>query len=102
MGRAKSRTSLTMRFSRVTSSSMSATASRSAASPGSPCRSVWSDALMIINGLRISWAITVDRRPSDVRRSFCEISRWNRTIESVNVLNVVARSRASSSSHLFP
>ena len=53
---------------------------------------------MIISGLRTSWAMTVDRRPSDESRSFCDISRWNRAIESVKVLNVVASSRASSSS----
>ena len=54
--------------------------------------------MMIIRGLRTSWAMTVDRRPSEVSRSFCDISRWNRAIESVSVLNVVASSRASSSS----
>ena len=37
-----------------------------------------SDARMIISGLRISWAMTVDRRPSDDSRSFCAASRWNR------------------------
>ena len=42
--------------------------------------------------------MTVDSRPSDDSRSFCDISRWNRAIESVSVLNVVASSRASSSS----
>ena len=64
----------------------------------SGCRSVCSDALMIISGLRTSCAMTVDSRPSDDSRSFCDISRWNRAIESVSVLNVVASSRASSSS----
>ena len=65
-------------------------------------RSVCSAALMIISGLRTSCAMTVDRRPSDDSRSFCDISRWNRAIESVSVLNVVASSRASSSSHRWP
>ena len=78
IGREKSSTSFTIRFSRATSSSMSATASRSAAGSDSAWRSVWSDALMIISGLRTSCAMTVERRPSDVRRSFCDISRWNR------------------------
>ena len=54
---------------------------------------------MIINGLRISCATTVDSRPSDDSRSRCAASRWKRAIESVIVLNVVASSRASSSSH---
>ena len=53
---------------------------------------------MIISGLRTSCAITVERRPSDDSRSFCDISRWKRAIESVSVLNVIASSRASSSS----
>ena len=57
---------------------------------------------MIISGLRTSCAMTVDSRPSDDSRSFCDISRWNRAIESVSVLNVVASSRASSSSHRRP
>ena len=57
---------------------------------------------MIISGLRTSCAITVDSRPSDVSRSFCDISRWKRAIESVSVLNVVASSRASSSSQRLP
>ena len=52
---------------------------------------------MIISGLRISCAMTVDSRPSDDSRSRCDVSRWNRAIESVSVLNVVASSRASSS-----
>ena len=52
---------------------------------------------MIISGLRISCAMTVDRRPSDDSRSRCAVSRWKRAIESVSVLNVVASSRASSS-----
>ena len=42
--------------------------------------------------------MTVDSRPSEDSRSFCDISRWNRAIDSVSVLNVVASSRASSSS----
>ena len=46
--------------------------------------------------------MTVDSRPSDDSRSFCDISRWNRAIESVSVLNVVASSRASSSSQRLP
>ena len=53
---------------------------------------------MIMSGFRTSCAMTVESRPSDASRSFCDISRWNRAIESVNVLNVVARRRASSSS----
>ena len=53
---------------------------------------------MIISGLRISCATTVDSRPSDDSRSRCAASRWKRAIESVSVLNVVASSRASSSS----
>ncbi len=60
----------------------------------SSCRCVCSDALMIIRGFRTSCAMTVESRPSDVSRSFCEISRWKRAIESVKVLNVVASSRA--------
>ena len=81
---------------------MSAIASlvTAAATPG--CRSECSAALMIINGLRTSWAMTVESRPSAVSRSFCDISRWKRAIESVSVLNVVASSRASSSSHRLP
>ena len=54
---------------------------------------------MIISGLRISCAITVERRPSDERRSRCAASAWKRAIDSVSVLNVEASSRASSSSH---
>ena len=53
---------------------------------------------MIISGLRISCATTVESRPSDDSRSRCAASRWNRAIESVSVLNVAASSRASSSS----
>ena len=53
---------------------------------------------MIISGLRISCAITVDRRPSDKSRSFCAASRWNLEIDSVNVLNADPSRRASSSS----
>ena len=55
--------------------------------------------LMIISGLRISCATTVESRPSDDSRSRCAASRWKRAIESVIVLKVVASSRASSSSH---
>ena len=69
--------------------------SPAAARPG---RSVRSDALMIISGLRTSCAITVDSRPSESSRSRCAASRWKRAIESVSVLKVVASSRASSSS----
>ena len=75
IGRAKSSTSLTIRFSRTTSPSMSAAASRTASPLASRCRSVWSAALMIISGLRTSCAMTVDSRPSDDSRSFCDISR---------------------------
>ena len=53
---------------------------------------------MIISGLRISCATTVDSRPSDDSRSRCAASRWKRAIESVIVLKVEASSRASSSS----
>ena len=53
---------------------------------------------MIISGLRISCAMTVDRRPSDDSRSFCAASRWKRAIDSVSVLNADASRRASSSS----
>ena len=53
---------------------------------------------MIISGFRISWAMTVESRPSDESRSFCAASRWNRAIDSVSVLKVDASSRASSSS----
>jgi hypothetical protein len=55
---------------------------------------------MIISGFRTSWAITVESRPSADSRSRCAASRWNRAIESVSVLNVAARSLASSSSQL--
>ncbi len=41
---------------------------------------------MIISGLRISCAITVDMRPSDDSRSFCAACRWNLAIDSVSVL----------------
>ena len=54
---------------------------------------------MIISGLRISCATTVESRPSEERRSRCAASRWKRSIESVIELKVVASSRASSSSH---
>ena len=53
-------------------------------------RSVASDARMIISGLRISCAITVDSRPSDESRSFWAASRWKRAIDSVSVLNAEA------------
>ena len=53
---------------------------------------------MIIKGFLISWATTVDNRPSEDSRSRCAASRWNRSIDSVIVLNVEASSRASSSS----
>ena len=81
---------------------MSFTASWTAATGTSFCRSACSDALMIISGLRTSCAIMVDSRPSAVSRSFCDMSRWKRAIESVSVLNVVASSRASSSSQRLP
>jgi hypothetical protein len=102
IGRAKSSTSLTMRLSRATSSSMSVIASVAAAGETPAWRSECTADLMIINGFRTSCAMTVDRRPSAVSRSFCDISRWNRAIESVKVLNVVASSRASSSSQRLP
>ena len=51
-------------------------------------RSVRSAVLMIISGLRISCAITVDSRPSEDSRSRCAASRWKRAIESVSVLKV--------------
>ncbi len=57
---------------------------------------------MIISGLRISCATTVERRPSDDSRSRCAASRWKRAMESVMVLKVVASSRASSSSQAAP
>ena len=78
---------------------MSAAASRIASAVTSGWRKACSDALMIIRGFLTSCAMTVDSRPSDVSRSFCDISRWNRAIESVKVLKVVASSRASSSCH---
>ena len=53
---------------------------------------------MIMSGLRISWAMTVDSRPSDERRSRRDIVRCARATESVSVLNVDASSWASSSS----
>ena len=55
---------------------------------------------MIISGLRISCAMTVESRPSADSRSRCAASRWKRAIESVSVLNVAASSFASSSSQL--
>ena len=61
-------------------------------------RSDRSVVLMIISGLRISCATTVDSRPSDESRSRCAASRWKRAIESVIELNDEASSRASSSS----
>ena len=54
---------------------------------------------MIISGLRISCAITVDSRPSDDSRSRCAASRWKRSSETVSEWKVPVRSRASSSSH---
>ena len=88
-----------MRLRRATSSSTSFSACRRSA-PLASAASVRSDALIIISGFRISWAITVDRRPSDDSRSRCAASRWKRAIESVSVLKVVASSLASSSSQL--
>jgi hypothetical protein len=99
IGRAKSSTSDTRWFSRVTSSSISATAVWIFDDGAASCFSDRSAVLMIINGLRISCATTVERRPSDDSRSRCAASRWNRAIDSVIVLNVLARRRASSSSH---
>ena len=64
-----------------------------------PRRSDRSDPLMIISGLRISCAMTVDRRPSDDSRSRCAASRWKRSSETVSEWKVPVRSRASSSSH---
>ena len=81
---------------------MSAAASWTAAEVASLCRSPCSDALMIISGLRTSCAMTVESLPSALNRSRCDISRWNRATESVSVLNVVASSRASSSSQRLP
>ena len=98
MGRARSSTSLTTRLSRATSVSMSAAASRHSARDALPSRSTRSEPLMIISGLRISWATTVESRPSADSRSRWAASRWKRAMESVRVLNVVARRRASSSS----
>ena len=84
IGRAKSRTSVTIRFRRAISSSMSRVARFDLIRPRpSPGASVRSAVLMIISGLRISWATTVDSRPSDDSRSRCVASRWNRWIESV-------------------
>ena len=58
---------------------MSATASRrSAAAARDRGAARCSDARMIISGLRISCAMTVDRRPSDDSRSFCAASLWKR------------------------
>jgi hypothetical protein len=36
---------------------------------------------MIISGLRISWAMTVDSRPRDESRSFCAASFWKRATD---------------------
>ena len=83
---------------RLTCSSMSAAASRSSGR-GVSGPSERSAALMIISGLRTSCATTVERRPSDRRRSRWAVSRWNRAIESMSVLNVEASSSASSSCH---
>src|SRR5579864_571362 len=96
MGRAKSSTSVTTRFKRLTSSSMLAAM---VATSGEGCRRSDRTAdLMIIRGLRTSWATTVERRPSDDRRSRCAASRRNRSSAAVIWRNVRARSRASSSS----
>ena len=70
---------------------MSAIASRTSPSARSRRRSVDNAALMIISGLRISWATTVDRRPSDDRRSFWDASCWKRLIDSVSVLTPTTR-----------
>ena len=100
IGRAKSSTSLTTRLRRATSSSTSVRACVMSARLTRSLASVRSDALMIINGFRISCAMTVDRRPSADSRSRCAASRWKRAIESVSVLKVAASSLASSSSQL--
>ena len=76
-------------------SAMSATASRRSSCVNSARRSVLSVAMMIISGLRISCAITVERRPSDDRRSRWAASAWKRATDSVSVLNVEASRRAS-------
>ena len=71
--------------------------------PAAPSRfRLRSDPLMIISGLRTSWAITVDRRPSAESRSRRVASRWKRAIESVRAPKVRATSRASSSSQGRP
>src|SRR6185436_6628897 len=70
IGRAKSSTSLTMRLSRTTSSSISVIASWMTSGFTAGWRSECTADLMIISGLRTSCAITVDSRPSAVSRSF--------------------------------
>ena len=70
IGRAKSSTSSTMRLRRRTSWSMSRSRLRDAPpAAASARRSVRSEALMIMSGLRTSWAMTVDRRPRADSRS---------------------------------
>jgi hypothetical protein len=81
---------------------MSVTAARSSSGVTVGDRNRRNAVLMIIRGLRISCATTVDNRPSDDNRSRWPASRWKRAIESVIVLKVVARRRASSSSHAAP
>ncbi len=79
-----------------------AAASRTSLAVAPPACSVRSDPLMIMSGLRTSWAITVDRRPSAESRSRSAASRWKRAIESVRAPKVRATSRASSSSQGRP
>ena len=98
IGLAKSSTSVTMRFSRSVSSSMSATASRTSAGVTRRARAMPQRGPDDHQRIATSCAMTVDSRPSDDSRSCCAASRWNRAIESVSVLNVDASSRASSSS----
>ncbi len=81
---------------------MSDTAACSCAGATVPCRRPRSAILMIISGLRISCATTVESRPSEENRSLCAASRWKRAIELVIELKDDASSRASSSSHRVP
>ena len=98
IGRAKSSTSWTRRFSRAISSSISPAASQDRRiDPGRVI--VRSAPLMIISGLRTSWAMTVDIRPRADSRSRWAASRWNRVIASVRLLKVRASTCASSSGH---
>ena len=99
IGRAKSSTSLTTRLSRSTSPLMSWAASRRSSAEPSALSSVRSAPLMIISGLRISWATTVDSRPSADSRSRCAASRCEAATDSVSALKVAAITVASSSFH---